>query len=294
GLSIDEYKRKATAVAALQNSFKGLAVGVDRFKDSFGKTVSLLRNSTMRIAGLTTAALAFAGSVSKQGNALRLMSERTGIATETLQRLQFAARRAGMESGTLDQVLDKFSVSLGKAAGGSKQQADALARLGIDAKTVAAVPLNKMLAAVADGMKHLTSESERALTAQALFGESGKGMINLLSGGKEGLAALQAQATGKVAFFKSGDIVAAKQFEETFDDVKQTFVALRNAIGIKIFTQLRGSLNQISAWFSANQEKLVTGVSGLINAFAAWLPHIVAAAGAVAKAVVAPDMTYSF
>ncbi|MDR1497658.1 MAG: hypothetical protein LBS59_04505, partial [Puniceicoccales bacterium] len=60
GVAAEEYRKRATAIADLQNSFKGLAAGVDRFKDSFGKTVTLLRNSTMRLAGLTAASVVFA------------------------------------------------------------------------------------------------------------------------------------------------------------------------------------------------------------------------------------------
>jgi hypothetical protein len=114
-------------------------------------------------------------------------AKRVGGSAEDLQALRGAFGLAGVGVQTLDNGLEKFRVNLGKAADGTGEQADALAKLGLRAADLEAIPLPQRMALIAERLKGVASEGDRAYISTALFGGAGRDLVPALEQGGQAL-----------------------------------------------------------------------------------------------------------
>jgi hypothetical protein len=164
---------------------------VDTFMSSLDKAKSLL--GTFGAALGIGAFVHFAKETIDSADRLQDMSERLGIATEDIERFQYAAKLTGAEVEGVEKSLFIFSKTLGEAvkAGGS----DPFSELKINFKDAAgnAKPLMEVLPDVADKIAEAKSEAEKVALATKFFGKSALSLVPLLKRGREGVKELSAE-----------------------------------------------------------------------------------------------------
>ena len=121
-------------------------------------------------------------------------ADQIGITTDALQELRFVAEGAGVSQAKFTSSLERFSKRLGEAELGTGAAKNALEEMGLEASELTSIPIDDALKVVADGMANITSPTERAALAAALFGREGVAMVNMLRAGSEGLSEMQAAA----------------------------------------------------------------------------------------------------
>jgi hypothetical protein len=105
-----------------------------------------------------------------------------GVDVEALQELRFAARAAGVEQGTLDMALQRFTRRAAEAAQGTGEAKDALAQMGIVLHDQSDPPERALLGDVAEAFASRI-RAERVRLAFKLFDSEGVALVNLLSDG---------------------------------------------------------------------------------------------------------------
>ncbi|MBK8113489.1 MAG: hypothetical protein IPK44_02590 [Candidatus Accumulibacter sp.] len=136
-------------------------------------------------AAVVTGLVAMAKTAVDAADALNEMSERTGISVDNLGRLQYAAKLSGVESDVLAKSLQKLSVEIASAAGGSVESAAKFRRFGIsvrDSATKTAPGKRSAARPSADAFALLPRAPGRARTGAELFGKSGATLLPLLAG----------------------------------------------------------------------------------------------------------------
>lgn len=116
---------------------------------------------------------------------LRDMSQKTGIAVETLNGLGFAAGQAGGSLEGMVAAAGKLNKSIAEAGQGAKEPSEAFDALGISVRD-ASGELKKadvIMAEVADQFAKYQDGPEKAALALRLFGKAGADMIPLLNDG---------------------------------------------------------------------------------------------------------------
>ncbi|HJV73174.1 MAG TPA: phage tail tape measure C-terminal domain-containing protein [Noviherbaspirillum sp.] len=133
-------------------------------------------------------ALLIKGAIDAADN-LRDMSQKTGIAVETLNGLGFAAGQAGGNLESMVAAAGKLNKSIAEAAGGNQQTSDAFKALGISVLD-ASGNLKKadvVMAEVADKFAQYQDGPEKAALALRIFGKAGADMIPLLNDGGDAM-----------------------------------------------------------------------------------------------------------
>lgn len=120
---------------------------------------------------------------------LRDMSQKSGVAVETLNGLGFAAGQAG---GSLESVVDaagKVNKSIVEAAGGNKDTTEAFNKLGISVRdsTGHLKTADVVIAEVADKFKNYADGPAKTAIALRIFGKAGADLIPLLNDGGEAM-----------------------------------------------------------------------------------------------------------
>lgn len=177
------------------------------------------------------------------------LSQKTGIAVESLSRLQYAAGREGVED---------LGASLAKLAKTIGTDAELFDALGIKTKNANGElrTTEEVLLDVADVFSKSADGTRKAIIAQELFGKSGAALIPLLNQGRAGIEQLTAEAD-RLGITISGNTAKAA------DDFNNKLYSLKGAVS--------GAVNQITAELLPSLNRIaeaMTSSTGGTSAFA--------------------------
>ena len=181
------------------------------------------------LAAATAASVALAASVvnvAKDLDDLAKQAKRAGTTAEELDVMRGVMDLAGVATSQTDAMVKKFRVNLGKAATGTKAQADALALLGHTAEDFADVPLDQKLAMVARGMEGVEDANVRATIATDLFGRAGLEILPMLEAGEDAMVS-QAQAIRDAGVASNEWAAASEDLVDQIALAGRTFTNMR-------------------------------------------------------------------
>lgn len=188
--------------------------------------------------GVGVAAVAMGALVKSSADAMDAthdMAERLGTSTEALSRLGYAAKLSGVDASTLEGSLDKMNVRLGEIAQtGKGPAADALNKLGISAADLAEKDPSEAFHTLVGAIGSIENPAKRAATAVDIFGKSGTGLVGLAAQGKDGLAALEAEADKLGATVSGLDAAKIGEMNDGFDRISTAVGGVGNAIAGKV------------------------------------------------------------
>lgn len=180
-------------------------------------------------AALSVGALVATGKAALEtADELSKLSQKTGISVESLSLLKPVAEQSGVSLEGLAKGLQKLATAMVGAAGGSQEQADTFARLGVSVTDVAGKlrPTEAVLMDLADAFAAMPDGAEKSALAVKLFGKSGVDLIPFLNQGRNGIEELKLEFK-KLGLEISGDTArAAEKFNDTLDTVKQALHAV--------------------------------------------------------------------
>lgn len=185
-----------TAFGAMAGVFAAqqIAQGVRSMVDSFQETAGMIEDT-------------------------KHLAEALGSTTEEMQILQRSAAFAEVDVDMLNRNLKIMTKNLGNASIGTGPAVKALEDLGLSAQNLIRMPITHQVQAIAEGMNRLTSQSQKAAMAAALFGRAGIEMLPFLSDG-----ALDLQTLGD-EMMRTGELFSLAE-AGAVDEMGDAMVAL--------------------------------------------------------------------
>ncbi|MBE3124849.1 MAG: hypothetical protein IMZ57_04235 [Acidobacteria bacterium] len=230
---------------------------VDKDKKSLNGMAANIGAGFVQIGKMATVAgAAAAGALAiivkktaEAGDAIWDMSQRTGIATETLSGLKLAAEKSGTSIEGVAVGLRFLGRSMVNAADGVKMSTAAFSDLGISVKDVDGQlrPMQDVMLDVADRFMNMENGAAKTALAIKLFGRSGTELIPMLNLGAEGLREQIALAEKLGLVFTEKTAKAADKFKDTMTELNGALTGMRNDIGnalIPVFTQLAAGVTE--------------------------------------------------
>lgn len=234
-----------------------------------GRVVKDFGADIMKVGAATTAAgLALVGPLlgafyayTEMGSQLVDMSDRTGVAVEALQGLGYAAEQSGSSMADVETGLKKMSTLLVNARGGSREAAEALARLGLSVQDFDGLSPDQAMMKFADAIGNVDDPMERSAAAVAIFGRSGTKLLPMMKDGAAGIDTLIERHKRLNRTISTEDAQAAEQMGDLLSDLKQGFMSLVFQIGAGVAPVLKQFLNQaievigaVTGWVNQNRE----------------------------------------
>jgi hypothetical protein len=185
--------------------------GIGRNALRFGEGAGLGRSfgSTATAAGVgfaITGAAALEGISSSVDFAKQIKdtADATGLTTRQVQVYSAAAKQAGVSTDQFRSGLGELNANLGKAKLGDEQTGKAFKALGINIK--AAGSAGEVLPTIIDRLSKISDPAQRAAIETRLFGEEGRRLDALLSGGNQKINELADALIKTGAVLSSSDI----------------------------------------------------------------------------------------
>jgi len=224
------------------------------------------------------------------GDKLHKMSLRTGMSSEALSELGFAAEQSGSSLDDVGNAVMRMNRRLGRitAGLGSGQQVAAMEALGLTAEKLRRMRPEDRFMALAEAIKTYGDDAAAAGLAQRAFGTAVDRILPLLKEGAGGIAALRQEARRLGLSVSGEEAQAAADFTDAWNRVERSFKAVVFVVGsavapmlTRLFGTIKSHVVAASNWIRQNKA-LVSGLFKLGAAIAAGGAVLITLGGAIA------------
>lgn len=274
GDKAEDTAKKAEKTA--KTSFEKVAEAIEGLNDK----VSTLRD-TMFMAGAAWAGskvLDYVTGTAEQFDALYNAANRVGSTAENLGGLQYALAQSGVEAEALESSLDGFSDIIGQAKLGEGEGLEVFQKLGIQIKdangnardTVAI--FNDLQGAMA-GLDKQTQVAYLGMLG--MDGQLAQGM-SVTAEEFQKLQAEYASAYGTLGVNVNDAAEQAHLFQNTLNQLKQTFSVITDAVGISFFQESVRAFQDLRRILTENIGKIALVLKSLMGMLMAVVKSFVA------------------
>lgn len=254
-------KRAEARAKALGNDAEALGQRIGATSKAFIAAGAAIVGSQVfaQVQRLVTQGLEYASALGEQAQQL-------GVTTKALQEYRYAGSQAGLTSDEMDTALSQLTRRLGEAANGTKAQAEAFARLGVNIRDANGnvIDAGEAIPLIAEGLKNIQSPAERATVLMDLFGKSGQKLEPLLADGARGVNGLRDAA------HELGIVLTPEQIARA-DEAADKYAALQQVLSARIAGIVADNAGAIIEMV-ASVERLIekfNDLMALLNRFAA-------------------------
>jgi hypothetical protein len=231
---------------------------VSKIASKIGKSIGVA------IAGAATG-IAYAVKQSiDAADELGNLSEKVGVGTEALSKLQYAAKLSDVSAEQLQQGLIKLSKSATQAAAGTGESIDAFVALGVELKKSDRTlkGTDELFTELAQAFSQFEDGPEKAAAAMAIFGKSGAELIPLLNQGEQGIKSFGDELERLGGVVTPEAAANADEFNRNLDRLKGASAGVANQIATA-FTPVLVELTAKMVAFSAESGSADKAVDGL-------------------------------
>jgi len=162
------------------------------------------------------------------------MSRRIGMATEDIMRLRYAAERAGVGADELDKSIETLVRRLGESVQGSGEATRGLEMLRLEARVLAEAGPAQAVRRIADAIKKLPTQAEKAAAAYYLMGRQGAKLLNLMELGSAGMIKAGEMARRTGVLFSQAAGRGVERANDALGDLKKLSQAVAQALAIHL------------------------------------------------------------
>lgn len=197
------------------------------------------------------------------------LSNKTGISTQQLQEMEYAARFVDVEVETMTGSMMKLTKNMDMARKGSKDQANAFAKLGVEFKNQdGSLRSAKDVWTDAIGaLGAVGNEADRDALAMNLFGKSAAELNPLIKAGTDELKRLGKEAQGMGIIMSDEAVAALGQFDDKMQVLGASTQGLGNAIAVAALPFMDSMIATVQNLTQAAMENLVPAMESLTEWF---------------------------
>ena len=224
----DGLKKSGDAATDTDGKFSKLSATMAGIGGVIAKGVLALgAAAASTAAGL--AALTVEGG--KYADDILTVSANTGIATDSLQKYQYALNFIDGDINTLTKSMEKNKLQMGAAAEGNKTAIAAYERLGVSIKNADGTfrDSETVYWEVVDALGAVTDEVERDNLATDLLGKGSKDLRTIIDAGSEAFKAYGEEAEKMGAVMSGDNLAALGAFDDKMNQLKAGLGGLKNA-----------------------------------------------------------------
>lgn len=309
-----EIVKAESALKKAKSEADNFSVSLEQAKaalDKVGTAASKVSEKTKKLsaaaAGLLTALGAAAYKATETADDLNTLSQQTGISTDSLQKMAYAAEQVDVSVDTISGSMTKLKKNMASESAATVEAFDAI---GVATRDANGELRNSedVFYDVLQGLSRVTNETERDTIAMQLFGKSADQMAGIIDDGGASLRALgeeaeqlgiimdqetlnslnavndqieqlKAQATGEIA---AAGAKAMEALMPVFEAVIEKLSALLEWIGNLDESQIE-TIMIIAAVIAAISPiaGLIAGISGAITTFLTIWPQVQAVAAGI-------------
>jgi tail tape-measure protein len=215
------------------------------------------------LAGIEAGAIALALHTAESAAKLGELSQITGVSTEALSGLGFAAKQSGVDQESMTKGLEKLNKAVFAAATAPAGAVNAFTRLGVSVKNAdgSIRGTEDIFEDLAGKFAGLEDGPTKTALAIQLFGKAGAELIPVLNQGKDGIQAFidTAQKLGLIIDQETAE--SAHKFEQTLNELK----AAGEGASLQLTKALLPAMQAVASQLAEGLSEKGSGLDDLIS-----------------------------
>jgi phage-related minor tail protein len=251
-----------------------------KLSDKFGSLADKTRGLSMAAGGALVGLAGIAVKAGKDADDLNTLAKQTGVATDELQKMQYA-------SDLIDVDVSSITGSLKKMKKGLDSNSEAFEELGVQTKK------NGQFRDVTDifydtvaALSQIPNETERDVKAMEIFGKSADELAGIIDDGGLSLKQLGEEAENMGVIISQEDLDKANELNDTLDSLKAEIMPTLMQMGIEIaqaimpyIPQIKEAISQVLEILRNVSPQMVIIVGAVLGLVAALSPLFSALSG---------------
>jgi predicted nucleic acid-binding Zn-ribbon protein len=221
---------------------------IEKLASKFDGINASVGNAILGIGAIATAFVKCSKDVAAFADDLLTLSAQTGIATDELQKMQYAADFVDVSVETMTGSMNKLTRTMSSARDGSKDASEAFKKLHIritDGQG-ALRDSNDVFYETIDRLGQIKNETERDALAMKIFGKSAQELNPLIKAGSDRLKELGVEAENLGVIMGEEDLEKAEQFNDALDRMGKVADGLKNSLGLALLPVLTSLFEALS------------------------------------------------
>jgi hypothetical protein len=198
--------------------------------------------------GIVTSLSAITLSWANAGDEAYELSQKTGMSTESLSELRYAAQLSGSSLSGLETNIKRMQVTLTEAKDETSNAAKTLKELGLSYEELASLAPEQQFERITSSLADIADPTMKAALAIEMFGRSGTELLPMLSEGSAGLEAMRKEAKDLGIVFDQESAKKADAFKDSITRLKSAISGLGANIGealAPILTKLANTISDV-------------------------------------------------
>ncbi len=238
--------------------------------DAADKMIGAVKSALLGLAAIAGTKF-FVGLVEDTvdlGSHINDLAQSTGITTDTLQELGYAAKLNGSDMDSMAAGLGKLANNMAAAKAGGKEQEAAFRKLGVTVTDVHGKlrPVEDVFEDISIGQRKVTNDTEKGVAIFATLGKSGRALIPTMNDvADKGLANITAEARELGAVIDGETIAALDDFGDQQDRVKTALGGLKNTVVKELLPTLKVMISDLLEWVKTNRKMIAQKIKAVIE-----------------------------
>ena len=234
--------KERTTLQQLENQLQSTTLEQSKFKENATALAAV-------VAGFGTALYGSAKSVAEYADNINTMSNNTGVAVESLQKLEYASDYIDVPLETMTDAMKRVAKNIDDAGNSSTETGQAFSRLGINVRGAGGEfkSTEDIFYETIDALGRIENQTDRDNIAMTLFGKNAQDLAGAIDAGSKGLKEYGEQAERLGLVMNAEEIQKANEFQDAIDGLSDSFNALKNNVGLKVIPILTGFFETIAS-----------------------------------------------
>jgi phage-related minor tail protein len=288
------YNKEIKQLKGATSSIGQAAAQMAEFGNKATQAGQALRGVSMAAAGIDAALIALAYKSGQAADDLATLSKVTGISTTELQKYKAAADLVDVSVETIAKSQTRLKKTMFEAKDGTGAAASAFQTLGVSV-TGANGELraqDEVFTEVIAALGSMENETERDALAMQIFGKSASELNPLIEDSGETYARVaKVFADNGLELVDEETLQKANAFNDSLDEIKATWGAAINTIGMQLagylapaLEKVAGFIEKVAGWLSQLSPQTLT-IIGVIAGIVAGLGPVLIIIGKLAFAI---------
>lgn len=261
----NELKSAETAANSFNSTAEKISTTAGKLSQKFGSLAEKTKGLSLAAGGALAGLAGLAVKAGQNADDLNTLSKQTGVATDELQKMQYAADLIDVDTDTITSGLKKLKKNL-------DGHEDSWKKVGVKVKDAndQYKDITTIFYETIEGLSSIENETERDIVAMDLFGKSADELAGVIDDGGAALKALGQEAEDLGVIIPQDDLDRANELNDMLDRLKAEILPTVTQLGIQIIEAIRPHLPAIKE-----------AIDGICNALQNVSPQMIVIVGAV-------------
>lgn len=261
----NDLRNAEQAASSFNATTAKISATAGKLSSKFGDLASKTKGLSLAAGGALVGLAGVAVKAGKDADELNTMAKQTGLATDELQKMQYAADLIDVDTDTIVGGIRKLKKNL-------DGQEDTWKRIGVNVKDTNGEyrDITSIFYDTIAALGQIENETERDTVAMTLFGKSADELAGVIDDGGEALKALGKEAEDMGVIISQDDLDKANELNDALDKLKAEILPTIAQLGVQI-------ADAIMPYIPAIQE----GIEKVLSALRNISPQAIMIVGAV-------------